>query len=67
VKRLDGKLDLVGGSNEERGEAREWLSLFWHEAVVREHSTFDYRSNSSRWVVSNLAPSGHRKSDPRPG
>jgi hypothetical protein len=36
VKRLDGKLELKGGSKEERGEAREWLSLFWHEAVVRE-------------------------------
>ena len=36
VKRLDGKLELVGGSKEEVGDAREWLSLFWHEAVVRE-------------------------------
>jgi hypothetical protein len=36
VKCLDGKLELKGGSREERGEAREWMSLFWHEAVVRE-------------------------------
>jgi hypothetical protein len=36
VKYLDGKLELKGGSKEEVGEAREWLSLFWHEAVVRE-------------------------------
>ena len=36
IKHLDGKLELKGGSNEDRGEATEWLSLFWHEAVVRE-------------------------------
>jgi hypothetical protein len=36
IKYLDGKLELRGGSKEERGEAREWMSLFWHEAVVRE-------------------------------
>ena len=34
VKYLDGGLELRGGSEEERGEAREWMSLFWHEAVV---------------------------------
>jgi len=36
IKHWDGKLELEGGSKEERWEAREWLSLFWHEAVVRE-------------------------------
>jgi hypothetical protein len=36
IKRLDGKLELKGGSKEDHAEAREWLSLFWHEAVVRE-------------------------------
>jgi hypothetical protein len=34
VKNLDGKLELRGGSKEDRGEAREWISMFWHEAVV---------------------------------
>lgn len=34
IKRLDGKIELKGGSKEERFEAREWISLFWHEAVV---------------------------------
>jgi hypothetical protein len=33
IKLLDGKLELKGGSKKER-EAREWLSVFWHEAVV---------------------------------
>jgi hypothetical protein len=36
IQRLDGKLELKGGSKEEHGEAKEWLSLFWHEALVRE-------------------------------
>jgi len=36
IKHLDGRLELRGGSKEEVQEAREWLSLFWHEAVVGE-------------------------------
>jgi hypothetical protein len=36
IKHLDGKLELRGGWREEVGEAREWLSMFWHEAVVEE-------------------------------
>ena len=35
IKFLDGKLELHGGSDGDRAEAREWMSLFWHEAVVR--------------------------------
>ena len=33
VKYLDGKLELVGGSAGDHTAAKEWLSLFWHEAV----------------------------------
>jgi hypothetical protein len=36
VKYLDGRVELRGGSQQDRGEAREWMSLFWHEAVVGE-------------------------------
>jgi len=36
VKYLQGKLELKGGSKEDHGEAMEWMSLFWHEAVMRE-------------------------------
>jgi hypothetical protein len=36
IKYLDGKVELKGGSNGDRIEAREWISLFWHEAVVRD-------------------------------
>ena len=36
IKYLDGKLELKGGSKEIRLAAHEWISLFWHEAVVRE-------------------------------
>ncbi len=34
IKYLDGKMELKGGSREERLAAHEWMSLFWHEAVV---------------------------------
>jgi hypothetical protein len=36
IKYLDGKLVLKGGSKEDRMEAREWISLFLNDAVVRE-------------------------------
>lgn len=32
VKRFDGQVELRGGNREERQDAREWLSLFLHEA-----------------------------------
>jgi hypothetical protein len=34
IKYLDGKVELKGGSKEDRIKAQEWISLFWHEAVV---------------------------------
>ena len=34
IKYLDGKVELNGGSKEDRLAAQEWISLFWHEAVV---------------------------------
>jgi hypothetical protein len=34
IKYLDGHVELKGGSKEDQAEAREWMSLFWHEAVV---------------------------------
>ena len=36
IKYLNGKVELRGGSQQERAEAREWVSLFWHEAVIVE-------------------------------
>jgi hypothetical protein len=36
IKYLDGKLELKGGSREDRIEAREWVSMFLNDAVVRE-------------------------------
>ena len=35
IKFLDGTLEPRGGSAQDRAEAREWMSLFWHEAAVR--------------------------------
>jgi hypothetical protein len=34
IRYLDGKTELRGGSKEDRQAAHEWISLFWHEAVV---------------------------------
>jgi hypothetical protein len=36
IRYLDGKTELKGGSKEDRLTAHEWISLFWHEAVVSE-------------------------------
>jgi hypothetical protein len=36
IKYLDGKLVLKGGSKEDRIAAREWISMFLNDAVVRE-------------------------------
>jgi hypothetical protein len=36
TKYLDGKLMLRGGSKEDRIAAREWISMFLNDAVVRE-------------------------------
>ena len=33
VKYLDGKTELREVSEQDRAEAKEWMSLFWHEAV----------------------------------
>jgi hypothetical protein len=34
IKKSTGKIELVGGSPEDRIAAREWVSLFLHEAMV---------------------------------
>jgi hypothetical protein len=34
VKRLTGKIELVGGSMEDRIAAKEWASFFLHEATI---------------------------------
>ena len=36
VRYLDGKCELRRGSKEDRLAAKEWVSMFWHELVVRE-------------------------------
>jgi hypothetical protein len=36
VKYLDGKYELRGGSKEDRLAAKEWISMFCHNVVVRE-------------------------------
>jgi hypothetical protein len=34
IRYLDGRTELRGGSKDDRLAAQEWISLFWHEAVV---------------------------------
>jgi hypothetical protein len=36
VRKLDGKSELIGGSEQDRLAAREWISMFWNDVVVRE-------------------------------
>jgi hypothetical protein len=38
IRYLDGKTELRGGSDQDRAEAREWMSMFWHEAVLSDGS-----------------------------
>ncbi|HXJ72036.1 MAG TPA: hypothetical protein VNM37_04245, partial [Candidatus Dormibacteraeota bacterium] len=35
LNRADGRVELRGGSEADRTEAKEWVSLFMHEAVLR--------------------------------
>jgi hypothetical protein len=35
LARPDGRAELRGGSKSERTEAKEWISLFMHETVLR--------------------------------
>jgi hypothetical protein len=35
VARPDGRAELRGGSDAERTEAKEWISLFMHDAILR--------------------------------
>ncbi len=35
IKTSNGTLELRGGSNDDRTAAKEWISLFMHEAVPR--------------------------------
>ena len=35
LSRADGLVELRGGSSSDQTEAKEWVSLFMHEAVLR--------------------------------
>ena len=36
VRRLDGKTELRGGTDQERVAAKEWTALFWREVVLEK-------------------------------
>jgi hypothetical protein len=35
VSRADGRVELRGGSDADHTEAKEWISLFMHDAILR--------------------------------
>lgn len=35
IRGQDGKCELRGGTPGDRQKAKEWISMFWHEAIVR--------------------------------
>ena len=37
IKLPTGRFHLIGGTTEDRLAAKEWVSLFLHEAVLTEH------------------------------
>ena len=37
IKTSDGKLELRGGTKDDIIAAREWISLFMHDEVIREN------------------------------
>lgn len=37
IERPEGSHILAGGSREDRSEAKEWISLFMHEIVIRDN------------------------------
>ena len=39
IKYLDGRSELRGGSPKDRAEAKEWISLYWHRALVPHEDT----------------------------
>jgi len=46
VKRLNGKFELLGGNDADRAEAKEWCSLFLHEAVFISTPTRQIRADT---------------------
>lgn len=37
IRAKDGRFELRGGTHADHLEAREWVSLFQHEAVIRQN------------------------------
>lgn len=47
IKYLDGRVELKDGSKEDRQAAQEWISLFWHEAVLRDDRTSNFQDREA--------------------
>jgi hypothetical protein len=63
IKYLDGKTELRGGSDQDRAEAKEWMSLFWYEAIFEDGvaKTATAHSLWVRWqdIVASLPTRHH--------
>lgn len=44
IKYLDGKTELRGGSDQDRAEAREWMSMFLNDGVVVKENKSGYKT-----------------------
>jgi len=54
IKYLDAKVELKGESKEDRLAAHEWISLFWHKAVVGKNSWTAGLRLWWTWIARNL-------------
>ena len=44
IKKSSGRFHLIGGTTEDRLAAKEWASLFLHEAVLSDSQTLNAAS-----------------------
>ena len=58
VKKLNGRFELRGGSPDDRRAAREWCSLFLHEAVIAPATARPQEQSSSISIRRQLAITG---------
>ena len=64
VSNASGRVELLGGSPADHAEAREWISLFLHNAVLHETASGTAQSKSSPATL--RAGCGNRHRVPRP-
>jgi hypothetical protein len=51
LEQNSGKMGLRGRPEQAPADAREWISLFWHEGVVTESCERELTANSSQYTM----------------